>query len=210
MASQPEQHQVRETITLRFARLIVRQRFWVSLLLILTTLFFLYPTVNAVSSGFGYPLPGPTVRVDASVRSQWPDHPYIHAQDKFAKTFGSSSLVAIAVVVKEGTIFTPETMKKLSRITHRLDGEGYDSRTDEREAYRDELEENLPEDEEINTFELIKLPVDIYMIAFVPFRIKILDLLAIVGVALLISFLSTLFPSHRASRVDPVNALKYE
>jgi lipoprotein-releasing system permease protein len=61
-----------------------------------------------------------------------------------------------------------------------------------------------------NTFELIKLPVDIYMIPFVPFRIKILDLLAIMGVALLISFLSTLFPSHRAARVDPVNALKYE
>ena len=61
-----------------------------------------------------------------------------------------------------------------------------------------------------NTFELIKLPVHIYMIPFVPFRIKVLDLLAIVGVALLISFLSTLFPSHRAARVDPVNALKYE
>jgi lipoprotein-releasing system permease protein len=61
-----------------------------------------------------------------------------------------------------------------------------------------------------NTFQLIKLPVHIYMIPFVPFRIKILDLLAIVGVALLISFLSTLFPSHRAARVDPVNALKYE
>jgi lipoprotein-releasing system permease protein len=61
-----------------------------------------------------------------------------------------------------------------------------------------------------NTFELIKLPVHIYMIPFVPFRIQVLDLLAIVGVALLISFLSTLFPSHRASRVDPVNALKYE
>jgi lipoprotein-releasing system permease protein len=61
-----------------------------------------------------------------------------------------------------------------------------------------------------NTFELIKLPEHIYMIAFVPFRIKILDLLAIIGVALLISFLSTLFPSRRASKVDPVNALKYE
>jgi len=61
-----------------------------------------------------------------------------------------------------------------------------------------------------NTFQLIKLPVHIYMIPFVPFRIKVLDLLAIVGVALLISFLSTLFPSHRAARVDPVNALKYE
>jgi lipoprotein-releasing system permease protein len=61
-----------------------------------------------------------------------------------------------------------------------------------------------------NTFELIKLPVEIYKIPFVPFRIQPLDLFLIIGVALLISFLSTLFPSHRASKVDPVKALKYE
>lgn len=61
-----------------------------------------------------------------------------------------------------------------------------------------------------NTFQLIKVPMDIYQIAFVPFHIKILDLILIVGVTLLVSFLSTLFPSHRASKVDPVIALKYE
>ena len=61
-----------------------------------------------------------------------------------------------------------------------------------------------------NTFELIKVPADIYEIAFVPFRIRIFDLLLIIGITLLISFLSTLFPAHRASRVDPVKALKYE
>ncbi len=61
-----------------------------------------------------------------------------------------------------------------------------------------------------NTFELIKVPVDIYHIAYVPFRLKFLDLALIIGVALLISFLSTLFPSHRASKIDPVVALKYE
>jgi len=61
-----------------------------------------------------------------------------------------------------------------------------------------------------NVFELIKVPQEIYVIAFVPFRIKPLDLLMIIGVTLLISFLSTLFPSHRASKVDPVEALKYE
>ena len=61
-----------------------------------------------------------------------------------------------------------------------------------------------------NTFELIKIPADIYHIAFVPFRIRFIDLLMIIGVALLISFLSTLFPSYRAAKVDPVIALKYE
>lgn len=157
MAEQPGQRQGREDATLRFARWVVRNRFYVALGLILATLFFLYPTVNAVSSSLGFELPGPVVRIDANARAQWPDHPFIHAQDKFARTFGSSSLVAIAVVVNEGTIFTPETLEKLSRITRRLDGEGYDTRTAERAAYRDEIEADLPEDEEINTFELIRV-----------------------------------------------------
>lgn len=61
-----------------------------------------------------------------------------------------------------------------------------------------------------NTLELIKVPVDVYHIAYVPFRLKFLDLALIIGIALLISFLSTVFPSHRASKVDPVKALKYE
>ena len=61
-----------------------------------------------------------------------------------------------------------------------------------------------------NTFELIKVPSDIYEIAFVPFRIKFYDLLIIIVVTIFISFLSTLFPAHRASKVDPVKALKYE
>ncbi len=61
-----------------------------------------------------------------------------------------------------------------------------------------------------NTFELIRVPVDIYQISYVPFYINIRDVSIIIGVSLLISFLSTLFPSHRASKVDPVVALKYE
>ncbi|MFZ2053779.1 MAG: lipoprotein-releasing ABC transporter permease subunit [Candidatus Aminicenantales bacterium] len=61
-----------------------------------------------------------------------------------------------------------------------------------------------------NTFQLIKVPVDIYQISYVPFHIKPLDLMLIIGVSLSISLLSTLFPSRRASKVDPVVALKYE
>ncbi len=61
-----------------------------------------------------------------------------------------------------------------------------------------------------NTFELIRVPVDVYQISYVPFRLRTVDLLAIVGVTLAISFVSTLFPAWRASKVDPVVALKYE
>lgn len=61
-----------------------------------------------------------------------------------------------------------------------------------------------------NTFKLIRVPVAIYQISYVPFHIKPADLLAIIGLSLLISLGSTLFPSRRAARVDPVTALKYE
>ncbi len=61
-----------------------------------------------------------------------------------------------------------------------------------------------------NAFELIRVPVDIYQISYVPFRITPLDLFLIIGTALSISLVSTLFPSHRAAKVNPVTALKYE
>jgi lipoprotein-releasing system permease protein len=61
-----------------------------------------------------------------------------------------------------------------------------------------------------NTFRLIKVPVDIYQISYVPFHPRPFDLLSIVIVTLGITFLSTIFPSRRAAKIDPVQALKYE
>jgi lipoprotein-releasing system permease protein len=61
-----------------------------------------------------------------------------------------------------------------------------------------------------NALKLIRVPVDIYQISHVPFHIRPADLALILGVALAVSFLSTLFPSRRAAKVDPVVALKYE
>ncbi|MGQ9800864.1 MAG: lipoprotein-releasing ABC transporter permease subunit [Candidatus Saccharicenans sp.] len=61
-----------------------------------------------------------------------------------------------------------------------------------------------------NTLKLIKVPVDIYQISYVPFHAKPLDLALIVLVTLAITFISTVFPSRRAARIDPVQALKYE
>jgi hypothetical protein len=134
------QHHIRETSTLRFARFVTRNRAPIGLFLIFTTLFFLYPIVNAALTAAGHPLPGPVVRVDTSQRALYPEHPFIHAQDKFAGRFGSSSLVAVAVTVKDGTIFTPETLQKIDRITKQLDGIGYESHTKERTELRDKLE----------------------------------------------------------------------
>jgi len=61
-----------------------------------------------------------------------------------------------------------------------------------------------------NTFKLIKVPVDIYQISYVPFHPRVLDLTLVVLVTLGITFISTLFPSRRAAKIDPVMALKYE
>jgi len=141
----PQAHHVRETRTLRVARWIVRHRHLVGIALIALTLFFFYPILNMITTALGYALPGPVVRVDTRERDLWPDHPFIHAQDKFAPKFGSSSTVAIGVIVKEGTIFTPETIAKIDRITKRLDGEGYESRTDEREELRAKIEDENPD-----------------------------------------------------------------
>jgi predicted RND superfamily exporter protein len=149
MSVTPPQSHARQTRTLVFARLVVRNRFPIVIFLICTTLFFLYPIVNAVLAGFDMKLPGPIVRVDTSARAQWPEHPFIHAQDKFAKKFGTSSLAAMGVVVRDGNIFTPDTLKRLHEITRRLDGVGYDSHVEDREAMREKLSSEGISDAEI-------------------------------------------------------------
>ncbi len=113
----------------------------VAALLFVSTSFFFYPILNGALAAFDARLPGPVVRIDTEARAQWPDHPFIHAQDKFASKFGGSATVAVGVVVKDGTIFTPETIAKIHRITRRLDGIGYDSHTEERDELREKWED---------------------------------------------------------------------
>ena len=62
----------------------------------------------------------------------------------------------------------------------------------------------------MDTYKLIRLPPDVYTISYLPFKVRGGDLLMVVGVALTISFLATLFPSWRASKLNPVEALRYE
>jgi len=62
----------------------------------------------------------------------------------------------------------------------------------------------------LQRYEFIQLPRDIYLISTLPVKIEALDVAMIVGAALLISFLATLYPSWQASRLDPVEAIRYE
>jgi len=59
-------------------------------------------------------------------------------------------------------------------------------------------------------YHLIKLAPDVYTIAYVPFRAAPLDSVIVAAVAILISFLATLYPSAAASKLQPVEALRYE
>jgi lipoprotein-releasing system permease protein len=55
-----------------------------------------------------------------------------------------------------------------------------------------------------------KLPGDVYYISELPVRILPLDIFLVVAATLLIGVLATLYPSYRAARLDPVEALRYE
>ena len=46
---------------------------------------------------------------------------FIHASDKFEGRFGTASLVAMAVVKKEGEIYDTDFLYKVERLTNKLD-----------------------------------------------------------------------------------------
>ncbi|MBM4284712.1 MAG: FtsX-like permease family protein [Deltaproteobacteria bacterium] len=62
----------------------------------------------------------------------------------------------------------------------------------------------------LEKYEFVKLPKDIYNLSTLSVDIQAWDILLIVGAALSISFLATLYPSWKASRLDPVEAIRYE
>ncbi|HKB08661.1 MAG TPA: ABC transporter permease [Candidatus Polarisedimenticolia bacterium] len=62
----------------------------------------------------------------------------------------------------------------------------------------------------LDRFHLISLPVDVYFIPYVPFHIRPMDVLTVAITTVGVSFLATLYPSWRAARLDPSEALRYE
>jgi len=59
-------------------------------------------------------------------------------------------------------------------------------------------------------YHFIALSAEVYSIDYLPFAPRILDGVLVAAVALLISFVATLYPSWSAARVLPAEALRYE
>jgi len=59
-------------------------------------------------------------------------------------------------------------------------------------------------------YRIISLPAEVYYLSHVPFVVRPVDFTVIALLAVTISFVATLYPAWRASRLDPVEALRYE
>ena len=69
--------------------------------------------ITVVMAGFASRL-----RVDASFNKSLPlDHPYIRTFTKYQTEFGGANRVLIALMVKDGDIFTPEYFAQLKKVT---------------------------------------------------------------------------------------------
>jgi len=62
----------------------------------------------------------------------------------------------------------------------------------------------------LKTYQFIKLPKDIYYIDRLPVNLELSDAITVIAAAMLISLLSTLYPSWQAAKMEPVEALRYE
>ncbi len=61
----------------------------------------------------------------------------------------------------------------------------------------------------ISVYPVVELPSDIYYITKVPVELKLRDLLGTVAVSYILCMLSAIYPALRASKISPVDAIRY-
>lgn len=62
----------------------------------------------------------------------------------------------------------------------------------------------------LKKYQFIKLPSDVYPVDYLPVRLELLDMTLIGVAALLLCYLSTIYPARRAAALKPSDALRYE
>ncbi|MEW6715487.1 MAG: lipoprotein-releasing ABC transporter permease subunit [Nitrospirota bacterium] len=62
----------------------------------------------------------------------------------------------------------------------------------------------------LKTYKFISLPADVYYLSYLPVRMNPFDFIVVPAAAIIISFMATIYPSWQASRLDPVEPLRYE
>jgi lipoprotein-releasing system permease protein len=61
-----------------------------------------------------------------------------------------------------------------------------------------------------NHYRWIRLDAEIYSLSFVPFSPRPVDALWVAGIAVFVSFIATIYPARNATKIVPVEALRYE
>ncbi len=61
-----------------------------------------------------------------------------------------------------------------------------------------------------NKYRLVPLQESVYSMSFVPFETRWVDGVWIAALAILVSFLATLYPARNATRITPAEVLRYE
>jgi lipoprotein-releasing system permease protein len=59
-------------------------------------------------------------------------------------------------------------------------------------------------------YRLIRIPMDVYQVSYVPFTVLPRDFALVVVAAVVVCFVATIYPSRQAARLDPAQALRYE